>query len=84
VEWQLIGTAPKDGTEILGAYSYTYDCKSEPITYGPWTIHFDAGKWMASWDNLGVIESEGCRKTNYKIAPIEPTHWMPLPDLPKG
>jgi hypothetical protein len=83
MNWQLIGTAPKDGTEIIGVFCNDYGDQEKPTIYGPWTVSFWSGKWMASWDDDSVIESQGGWGTDYKTAPIDPTHWMPLPPPPK-
>jgi len=81
-QWQDISTAPKDGTEILAGFSNDYGYQENPTIYGPWTVAFVRGKWMASWDGLQVIESQTDFGTDYKQTDIEPTHWLPLPPPP--
>lgn len=82
-EWQPIETAPRDGTEIIGIFSNDYGDQPKPTVYGPWTIAFRNGAWWASWDDASVIEAEGYWGCDFKGAPIDPTHWMPLPEPPK-
>jgi hypothetical protein len=81
-QWQPIETAPKDGTEIIGVYSNNYGYQDKPTVYGPWTVAFRNGAWMASWAEGSVIEYESYSGTTYKDAEMEPTHWMPLPAPP--
>jgi hypothetical protein len=82
MEWQPIETAPKD-TEIIAIFCSDYGYQDKPTIYGPWTVRGDSrGKWFASWDGMSVIESEGYWGTDYKEAPLDPTHWMPLPPPP--
>jgi hypothetical protein len=81
-DWQDIGTAPKDGTEIIAVFCSDYGYQDSPTIYGPWTVAFRRGKWMASWDDASVIESESWAGTEYKQAPVDPTHWMPRPKPP--
>ena len=76
-EWQPIETAPKDGTEIIAVYSSDYGYQEKPTVYGPWTVSFRRGKWMASWGNSPVLESEGYWGADYKVPDIDPTHWRP-------
>jgi hypothetical protein len=80
--WQPIETAPMDGTEILAVFSNDYGYQEKPTVYGPWTVAFRRGKWMASWDGRSVIERESDFGTEYMEAPLDPTNWMPLPDPP--
>ncbi len=82
-EWMDIETAPRDGTEIIAVFSNDYGYQERPTVYGPWTVKFRDNKWMASWDDARVIESEGYWGTDYKTTPLDPTHWMPLPPPPE-
>lgn len=81
-QWKPISTAPKDGTEILAVFVNDYGYQEKPTVYGPWTVAFRRGKWMASWDGLPVIEYTGDFGTDYKEADIEPTHWQEIPPAP--
>lgn len=70
-EWQLIETAPKDGREIL--------------IYGYWEgeLH-DTNDWPSIYhayldDDCYYIV--GCEYYGARVKC--PTHWMPLPELPK-
>lgn len=82
MKWQPIATAPKDGTEIIGIFWKQYHVDKKPTIHGPWTVAFRDGKWMASWGDARVLHSEGWWGTEYEEAPLDPTHWMPLPEPP--
>ena len=79
--WMPIGTAPMDGTEIIGVFHRRYDEDSPATVYGPWTVAWDGRKWRSSWDGSEVISSESDFGTEYKGPDIDPTHWMPLPGV---
>lgn len=81
-EWQDIATAPKDGTEIIGIFCDDYGYQTKPTIYGPWTVAFRSGKWMASWAGCNIIERESYAGTVYMEAELDPTHWQPLPSPP--
>ena len=80
--WMPIETAPTDGTEIIGLFHRRYDEDSPATVYGPWTLAWDGRKWRSSWDGSEVISSESDFGTQYKEPDIEPTHWMPMPEVP--
>lgn len=65
-EWQPIETAPKDGTEILGGWSYMYPGDKAPTT-GVEIIHWNNKAWQ-DWEGSSHPEL-------YK-------HWQPLPTPP--
>jgi hypothetical protein len=66
--WRDIASAPKDGTRVLLATA--------------------EGVWLSRWRQQQIIENgfirfeaaEWVDATPYG----EPTHWMPLPELPNG
>jgi hypothetical protein len=74
MNWQLIETAPKDGTFVLVAWTHAkrYDvaaakwCFKDPDSDG-WHDE-DGGAWFDDDD-------EECNP---------PTHWMPLPEPPQS
>ena len=69
MEWQPIGTAPKDGTLVL--------------VYADGTLApgvFEAGDWYF-WEGE-IVDAEG--RLNHWIKGYGPTHWMPLPDTPEN
>lgn len=77
-QWQPIETAPKDGTWVLLCNGAT-DEDREDDDFGkilrsrPVTAFWDKGDWVFShWD--------GAWRSCYSC----PTHWMPLPQPPKG
>jgi hypothetical protein len=72
VDWQPIETAPKDGTRIL-----LWDTDEAVI---------------AKWDDISMGGAKGWQvavvnmigDVNYYDAAFNPTHWMPLPEPPRG
>ena len=82
--WQPIETAPKDGTEIL-VYK---DMATVPVIHIAWYRNKEeweaSGQYCGGWDTLEEWEgwwsyTEG----SVSQSKIEPTHWMPLMELPK-
>ena len=67
--WQPIETAPKDGSSVLGFWSYTYLGDKEPTT-GIEIIEWHDGKFHGWKDRDGVTQ-DGVY-----------THWMLLPEAP--
>lgn len=70
MEWQLISTAPKDGTHIWAVLDYKDRGKKEMHA-----IYWSADKilgfpWVFCWGDHG-----GCGESI-------PTSWIPLPALP--
>lgn len=68
-EWQDIGTAPRDGTEVL---AFDPDVGVCAVLF--WD---EEGGWVSSWAgdvtyNQILVEPIVC----------SPTHWMPLPPPP--
>jgi len=68
-KWKPISTAPKDGTWIIVC------CPDSPMCWRP--CEFTA--WMES-DGVGSWREEDCSED----LPYEPTHWMPIPKVPKS
>lgn len=72
--WQDIGTAPKDGTLILGWIKHVADEYCEEDFERPSLI---------SWVEYGPKAQSWGTKTGWDQQWIgTPTHWMPLPDQP--
>ena len=71
MEWQLIDTAPKDGTYIFIA------TESDFIGEARWVNSF-AEVYSKIYGHIKT--NWYCPKTD---SPIYPTHWMPLPEPPK-
>lgn len=67
--WQPIETAPKDGSSVLGFWSYAYLGDKEPTT-GIEIIEWHDGKFHGWKDRDGVTQ-DGVY-----------THWMLLPEAP--
>lgn len=72
MKWQPIETAPKDGTNIL-----LYEPKNE---FNP--PEYFVGRWEKSRDPFIYGTSWEC--SEYGAFNHHPTHWIPLPDAPKG
>jgi len=77
--WQPIETAPRNGKNIL-IYS---NKKIISASKTPLDIWGTDGRWvgMMAWNPIGNGEYGWATPTGY---PVEPTHWMTLPEPPKG
>ena len=86
--WQPIDTAPKDGTEVL---VFRMDCGCTPI------IHIAFYKSEKEWEQGEGCYDEtkeefigwwSYTENSVSFSKLEdytmPTHWMPLPELPKN
>ena len=75
--WQPIETAPKGGAKIL---VYRPDACAEWMRVD--IAHYDSQKGYANprpfWNSLTRIWNVS------ELRKYEPTHWMPLPDPPRG
>jgi hypothetical protein len=77
--WQPIETAPKDGTDIIVMYVHI----RTQIVHAAFWINYeegldspdDEGWWTYVWTEVGRSKMDGI---------CSPTHWMPLPEPPKG
>jgi hypothetical protein len=67
-EWQLIETAPQDGTNIL-AWEKDWQCPAVMRR----DVYDDTAYWQFCEDLISDEAGEGF-----------PTHWVPIPELPKG
>lgn len=74
MDWQPIETAPKDGTSILVA-------DADDI----YKVEWRADDGMSSKKTFSWCISESDRNDELGSGLIvdEPTHWMPLPQLPR-
>lgn len=70
-QWQTMDSAPKDGTEILGFWSYTYDGDKHP-TVGFCVISWSETLLGGGWEEGGSIAGRSVYK-----------YWMPLPSAPE-
>ena len=81
-KWSLINTAPFDGTAVLLHNNYPPGLSNErpDKCYGGNTVvgewwesedKFEDGEWVCYMD---LVLDPRC--------PFEPTHWMPLPEIP--
>ena len=82
-DWQPIETAPKDGTAVL-VMRNTWPgirggrarrCDGINTVVAEWWANESGGSgaWICY---MGLTQDPKC--------PFEPTHWMPLPEPPKG
>jgi hypothetical protein len=71
-DWQGIETAPRDGTEVLGFWSYLYEGDRER-TCGMAVIQWEEypAPLPCGWSDKDGIACEGVY-----------SHWMPLPSPP--
>ena len=75
MKWQPIETAPKDGTEIL--LLIPLDWQSSTII----EPRIGKGRYVAT----GWFTCEGwLNRLGQWVNEETPTHWMPLPEPPKG
>jgi len=72
VMWQLIETAPKDGTHILVSDRYLRSQKEIQEQRPEFYIQ------VAYWNDGWVIDAFTPRRGGI------PAYWMPLPEPPKG
>lgn len=89
MKWQLIETAPKDGTEILayypngaicaGYYIYVEGDDRDPSQDTETYIHWGE----CDWECFQLIDPES-GKPNPDIEYDAPSHWMPLPPPPEA
>lgn len=78
--WQPIETAPKDGTALLVMRNIwpgtktgrAEDCNGHNTYVAGYWSSENEGRWMCYMDQIRDPE-----------CPIEPTHWMPLPQPPE-
>ena len=70
--WQLIETAPKDGTRILIAMPRD----DGPVCEAWWAQDYEGGPGY--WST-----PPSCTGRGYTILPDYPTHWQPLPEPPQ-
>ena len=75
-QWQLIETAPKDGTTILLCQAVNADGK--PIRAESWGLFVQVAAWWAG-ENAWIVY---CSLIKEPELHFEPTHWMPLPAPP--
>ena len=85
-EWQLIETAPKDGTEIILA-------KGERVTEGLWVgdrwptaseYHGTTGEYLGQYETGECIEAHWMSFDGGFSEEDQPSHWMPLPASPSA
>ena len=83
MEWQTIDTAPKDGTEVL-ACAIKYPDEISIVAFRRYEVSYGryAADWVGMCDGVPAIKDEGDTYTNYHLPFV--THWMPLPEPPKG
>jgi hypothetical protein len=72
-EWQPIETAPKEGVSRIDLYGVVGK-KGKRVPNCYW--HRKAGQWMTD-----CHDKDGF---SFLRLPFKPTHWMPLPEPPKG
>lgn len=73
--WQLIETAPRDGTQIIG-----WSCYLQSVAVFAWDVR--ERDFVPMWEGHRVIEYQGDFGIEYKRGGDVLTHWMPLPEPP--
>lgn len=76
MEWKDIESAPRDGTDVIVAYTHietqcVFNAFYASIEEG-WDAQ-DVGWWSYVYSEVSRVKLEGWQ---------EPTHWMPLPPPP--
>lgn len=80
-EWQPIETAPKDGTPILlWSEDAEIDAFNDHPKWGNVVLDY---KSPPSFPFVGFWTQYGWQLAHYSAFNYSPTHWMPLPDLPR-
>lgn len=77
MNWQPIGTAPKDGTEIL--LCRAIDADGKPISDDAWGVFVQVAAWWGDGDGEWIVY---CSLIQEPRLHFEPTHWTPLPANP--
>jgi hypothetical protein len=72
-EWQLIDTAPKDGSYIVLWEQYSINPFIGCWSFGRWSVSHEHVDAEGGWDGANVVDRLS--------GPV--THWMPLPPPPK-
>ena len=81
MSWQPIESAPKDGTAVVlytppGEYTVNFRTKEKKLSepkVGEGLMLSDEWHWA----------NDSCSCCYGPIYPVQPTHWMPLPEPPK-
>ena len=76
--WQPIETAPKDGTWVLltgGTVDGSWDGDTAPMVV--------VGQYLPPWGSEAIWHF-AWYDNGYYGEYSNPTHWMPLPEPPKG
>ena len=86
-KWQEIGTAPKDGTKIVGLTPYgvevvRFNVEKEKID-GDYVVRYSSG-WVGLEQDSHCFQAAQYSHRKPRKAQHQPTHWMPLPTPPSG
>lgn len=75
MNWRPIETAPKDGTRLL-----LCNASHDSVEVGFW----DKGFYWTSRNGFDGEWTNGYCDEYERDVVLKPTHWMPLPEPPKG
>lgn len=73
-EWQLIKTAPKDGSKFIGLQGGIPYLTRSGKYYKKWPHEEGGPTYRELWQAI----------TDDHVFPYQPTHWIPFPMLTKG
>lgn len=90
-QWQDISTAPRDGTEVLLGWFFKDKngiVHDEAYIVAAWYENME-GNGIACWMVDADYSFTFNKNPHYEDTPhdcrlTDPTHWMPLPEPPKG
>jgi hypothetical protein len=80
--WQPIETAPKDQTWILVWLPLKYCEEGGTVLKTQWYVHWENGK-PNPYRQPEWWQHDMCGGFGGYNGPLQPTHWMPLPEPPK-
>lgn len=81
-DWRPIETAPRDGTWVL-VLGDRYKNTDRPAVAPSRWIAETTERWEYVSDTRQELRTEDSSHWDYDAEVYAPTHWMPLPEMPK-